>query len=166
VQHDFAYNSGGKREGEQKYFYENGQKAIEGNFSDGKENGTFKEYYKNGDIKSEKNYNGGSVDVASIKQYDSKKPVEKEKVAATNQAAQNVKLEKDEKSMDAPSSGPMVLNGKHTVYNKNKQVTKDGIFKDNRLMDGKAYFYNDNGILTKISIYKNGVYVGDTQVDE
>jgi antitoxin component YwqK of YwqJK toxin-antitoxin module len=163
VQHDFVYNNGGKREGEQKYFYENGNKAIEGNFVDGKENGTFKEYYKNGELKAEKTYDGGAVDVASIKQFDSKKPMEKEKAIATHKA----QVEKDEKPMDAPATGgPMVLNGKHTLYNKNKQVTKDGLFKDNRLMDGKAYFYNDNGILTKISVYKNGMYMGDTQVTE
>lgn len=163
VQHDFVYNSGGKREGESTYYYENGQKAIQGNFADGKETGTFKEYYKNGDIKAEKNYQDGAVDVASIKQFESKKPAEKEKTTA----APKVQLEKDEKPMDAPAtSGPLLLNGKHTIYNKNKQVTKDGVFKDNRLMDGKAYIYNDNGILIRISVYKNGVYVGDTQVDE
>ena len=32
-------------------------------------------------------------------------------------------------------------------------------------MDGKAYIYDDNGILIRIAVYKNGIYVGDTQVE-
>jgi antitoxin component YwqK of YwqJK toxin-antitoxin module len=60
---------------------------------------------------------------------------------------------------------PSVLNGKHTLYNKNKQITKDGIFKDNRFMDGKAYIYDENGVLTRIAIYKDGKYVGDASLE-
>ena len=43
---------------------------------------------------------------------------------------------------------------------KKKLITKDGLFKDNRLIEGKSYIYDDNGILQRISIYKNGFYVG------
>ena len=32
------------------------------------------------------------------------------------------------------------LNGPHKTYNKNKQISKDGIFKDNMLWEGKALF--------------------------
>ena len=59
----------------------------------------------------------------------------------------------------------MVLNGKQTLYNKSKQITKDGWFKDNRFMEGKAFIYNDNGILTQIAVYKNGIYVGDAPIE-
>jgi antitoxin component YwqK of YwqJK toxin-antitoxin module len=61
---------------------------------------------------------------------------------------------------------PAVLNGKYTLYNKNRQVTKDGVFKDNRFMEGKAYFYDENGILDRIAVYSNGLYVGDAPVEE
>jgi len=165
VQHQFSFNASGKREGPQKYFYENGQLAIEGEFANGKENGVIKEYYENGDIKAEKNYADGLVDVNSIKEYQPKKPMVK---IADNpvENAPKITVAKDEKPNEAVASkGPMLLNGQHTLYNKNKQITKDGVFKDNRLMDGKAYIYDDNGILNRIAVYKNGIYVGDTQVE-
>lgn len=165
VQHQFKFNPSGKREGPQKYFYENGQVAIEGEFVNGKESGIIKEFYENGDIKAEKNFADGQVDQATIKEFQPKKPMPK---ISDNPAdnAPKVVMTKDEKPNEAVASkGPLVLNGQHTLYNKNKQITKDGLFKDNRLMDGKAYIYDENGILSRIAVYKNGVYVGDTQVE-
>ncbi|MDX2172715.1 MAG: toxin-antitoxin system YwqK family antitoxin [Bacteroidota bacterium] len=166
VQHEFVFNPNGKREGAQKYYYDNGQIAIEGNFTNGKEAGLIKEYYENGDIKAEKNFADGNVDVASIKEYQPKKPL----VAKSDNPVENapkLKINPDEKPNEAKGAkGPMVLNGPNTLYNKNKQITKDGIFKDNTFMDGKAYFYNENGILTRVAVYKNGIYVGDTQVEK
>ncbi len=53
------------------------------------------------------------------------------------------------------------LNGKQTLYNKHRQITKDGIFQDNILMNGKAYTYDKNRILKRIAIYKDGKHVGD-----
>ncbi|HWY10503.1 MAG TPA: hypothetical protein VN026_04205 [Bacteroidia bacterium] len=161
VQHEFKFNEGGKRDGQQTYKYENGQVAVQGNFKEGKETGVIKEYYEDGKLKAEKTYNNGNVDVASIKTYDAKSETAVKKAEPTN--APKAVVEKDEKVADAKA--PMILNGKFTLYNKNKQVTKDGIFKDNRLMDGKAYLYDYNGILERIAVYKNGVYVGDTPVE-
>jgi antitoxin component YwqK of YwqJK toxin-antitoxin module len=163
VQHDFKFNEGGKREGVQIYKYDNGQTAIEGNFANGKETGVIKEYYETGDVKALKTYNNGDVDVASIKTFESKGEITK-----TNEAAKyapskaEVEVKKEEITADVKSN---VLNGKHLLYNKNKQVSKDGIFKDNRLMEGKAYIYDDNGILTRVAIYKNGVYAGDGNIE-
>lgn len=164
VQHEFVFNQSGKREGAQKYFYDNGQLAIEGNFQNGKESGLIKEYYENGDIKAEKNYAEGNVDVASIKEFQPKKPIVKKSDNPIDNAPK-VEVKPDEKPNEAKGKGPIVLNGQHILYNKGKQITKDGIFKDNRLIDGKAYIYDENGILTRIAVYKNGVYVGDTQVE-
>ncbi len=165
VQHEFAFNAAGKREGPQKYFYDNGATAIEGNFVNGKESGIIKEFYENGDPKAEKNFADGNVDVASIKEFQPKKPIaKKSEVAADN--APKITVKADEKPNEAVASkGPLILNGQHTLYNRGKQITKDGEFKDNRLMNGKAYIYDDNGILMRVSVYKNGVYVGDTQVE-
>ncbi len=168
VQHEFTFNPSGKREGPQKYYHDNGQLAIEGNFANGKESGVIKEYYENGDVKAEKNYADGNVDVASIKEFEPKKPIPKKSdIPAEN--APVVKVKEDEKPNEADNkgkaAGPMILNGQQTLYNRNKQITKDGIFKDNRFMDGKAYMYDDNGILQRVAVYKNGVYVGDTQVE-
>jgi antitoxin component YwqK of YwqJK toxin-antitoxin module len=168
VQHEFVFNQNGKREGAQKYYYDNGQVAIEGNFVNGKESGIIKEFYENGEVKAEKNYADGNVDLASIKEFEPKKPMPKKSdIPAEN--APVVKVKEDEKPNEADKkgkvTGPLVLNGQQTLYNRNKQITKDGFFKDNRFMDGKAYFYDDNGILQRVAVYKNGTYVGDTQVE-
>jgi len=165
VQHEFVFNQSGKRDGPQTYYYDNGQKAIEGNFANGKESGLIKEFHENGDLKAEKNYADGNVDVESIKTYEPKKPiVKKSDIPAEN--APKLVVAKDEAPNEAVKKGPMVLNGPNTLYNKNKQITKDGIFKDNSFVEGKAYFYNENGILTRVAVYKNGMYVGDTQMEK
>lgn len=166
VQHEFVFNPSGKREGAQKYYYDNGQIAIEGNFANGKESGLIKEYHENGDIKAEKNYADGNVDVATIKTYDPKKPLAKKSdVPADN--APKILVSKDETPNEASAKKtPAMLNGQLILYNRNKQITKDGLFKDNRFMDGKAYFYDDNGILMRVAVYKNGIYVGDTQAEK
>ena len=155
VQHEFKFNAGGKREGVQTYKYENGELAVEGNFLNGKETGTIKEFYENGDLKAEKRYDSGNVDVASVKFYQPSEKIVKKLEIPDN--APKVIIKPDEK----PITGTFTLNGKQTLYNKNKQVTKDGFFKDNRFVEGKAYIYNENGILTQIAVYKSGIYVGD-----
>ena len=162
VQQEFNFTPAGKREGAQKYYYENGQVMIEGSWAQGKETGVIKEYHENGDIKAEKNYNNGEVDVASIKTYEPKKPIEKTQVVDNSK---KVLVKKEETLQDPKQKGPTVLNGYFILYNKGKQKTKDGTFKDNRLMEGKNYIYDENGILTRIEIYKNGAYVGDAQID-
>jgi antitoxin component YwqK of YwqJK toxin-antitoxin module len=158
IQHDFKFNEGGKREGVQTYKYDNGQTAIQGNFVNGKESGTIKEYHETGELKAEKTYNDGAVDVASIKTYEPKKQIIEKPEVIDN--APKLVVKADEKPVEA-AKGPIVLNGQHTLYDKNKNKTKDGVFKDNRFMDGKAFFYNENGILTRVAIYRNGQYVGD-----
>lgn len=169
IQHEFVFNAMGKREGNQKYFYDNGQLAIEGNFVNGKESGIIKEYYENGDLKAEKNFMDGNVDVASIKEFQPKKAL----VKRSDNIAENappLKVREDERPNEAAKGGgqkgPLVLNGQYTLYNKNKQISKDGVFKDNRFMEGKAYIYNENGILVRIAVYKEGFYVGDAQIEE
>lgn len=164
AQHEFNFNASGKREGPVKYFYENGQVAIEGNFVNGKEAGVIKEYHENGDLKAEKTYNDGNVDVASIKEFEPKKPIVKSKDEPVDNAPKVV-LKADEKPNGVVSKGPLVLNGQNITYNKNKQITKDGVFVNNRLMDGKAYIYDENGIIQRIAKYKNGVYIGDTPIE-
>ncbi len=163
-QHEFSFNPSGKRQGPVKYYYENGQIAIEATFVNGKETGIVREYYENGDLKAEKLYIDGAVDVASIKEYEPKKPIIKTKESSLMNAPKLV-LKADEKPNGVNTKGPLILNGDHITYNKNKQITKDGFFKDNRLIDGKAYIYDENGILQRISVYRNGLYVGDAPIE-
>ena len=164
VQQEFTFNPGGKREGPQKYYFEDGKTQIEGSWAGGKESGVVTEYYNNGDTKKTISYNNGDADVASIKEFQPKKPITespKEKVDT-----KVVVASKDETLQNPTVKLPTVLNGQNVLYNKNRQKTKDGIFKDNRFMEGKSYRYNDDGILLRVEIYKNGAYIGDAQLDD
>lgn len=162
VQQAFKFDASGKRAGQQQYFYENGQVMIEGNWDGGKESGLLKEYYENGDIKSEKNFNGGTLDVATAKTYEPKKPIAKK---APDQKVEAPPVIPDKKEKDNLGK---VFNGEGywKLYNANKQVSKDGTFSKSRLIDGKVYFYSPDGILTRIAVYKDGKYVGDAVVEE
>ena len=164
VQQEFTFNPGGKREGAQKYYYEDGTTQIEGNWNGGKESGVVKEYYPNGEVKKEVNYNNGDADVASIKTFEPKKPIKeapKEKVDT-----KVVTVSKEETLQDPKAKSPDKLNGYYVLYNKDRQKTKDGTFKDNRFMDGKSYIYNKDGILKRVEVYKEGAYIGDAQMDD
>lgn len=165
VQQAFTFNSVGKREGPQKYYYENGQLMIEGVWDQGKESGTVTEYYANGDLRSQKTYNGGNLDAESVKTYAPKKPVvevQKEIMVEAPEEEPVVEVKEEKDNLGKVFNGE----GYWKLYNQNKQVTKDGIFKKNRLMDGKAYFYNSDGILTRIAVYKKGKYIGDSVMEE
>lgn len=166
VQQAFTFNTSGKREGQQQYFYENGQLMIEGVWESGKESGTLKEYYENGDLRSEKDFAGGNLDTASVKKFEPKKPlVETVKEIIIEAPVEEPIVHVEEKEEEVNLG---VFNGKGywKLYNINKQVSKDGIFKRNRLIDGKAYFYDTDGILTRIAVYKKGKYIGDSVMEE
>jgi antitoxin component YwqK of YwqJK toxin-antitoxin module len=163
VAQQFEFNATGKREGKQQYFYENGQLMIEGDWNGGKESGELVEYYENGDIKAKKYFNDGSMDVARAEYYTPKSPVKDQLKEEERKApVKNVVAKKDER----PNIGQFDGNGYHKLYNLNKQLTKDGVFKSYRLIDGKWYKYDDNGILLNIEIIKNGRYIGDAPMDE
>jgi len=54
----------------------------------------------------------------------------------------------------------------HTLYNKDKQITKDGIFKDNKFWEGRSYFYDNSGNLLLIQFYRNGKAVRDSIISK
>jgi len=158
VSQQFAFNESGKRDGRQTYFYENGQVMIEADIEAGKEK-FVKEYYENGDVKAEKAFIDGKLDAANTKVYESKEPVkDREEEELKKAPVVVVKANKDETSNGTQTfSG----NGKHKLYNTNKQISKDGEFTNYRLMEGLWYKYDDNGILMNIQKYKKGRYIGD-----
>ena len=161
--HEFNFNPKGKREGEQTYYHENGERMIQGDWADGKESGTITEWYEDGSLKSEKNFAGGTLDPASVKHYDAPKEVvasiakkkEEEEIEG-----EGIGLEKDEQIMTQPKV-KFVGDGEHKFYNRDRQISKDGMFKKYKLTDGKWYRYDKSGILLRIEVYKNGSYVGD-----
>lgn len=178
--YDWKYSTDGKREGEQKYFHDNGYTMIEGNWQEGKENGTQKEFYYSGALKTTKEFNGGKMDEASIKNVeDSGKPDPNNKRKLTIKAPAEVKVEKivekvPEKVVEkvepivvkepvVVKSASLVENGQNKLYNKNKQVEQEGMFKNYKLWDGKRYFY-DGEKLVRTQTYKNGGVVKTEEV--
>ncbi len=150
---EFAFNDTGKRDGKQIYRNENGIIIIDADIKNGKEEKVI-EYYDDGSLKAEKNYIDGKLDAANTKVYEPKTPV----VEKVDGDIKIVKVQPGEKT----NSGKQFSgNGIHKVYNMNKQISKDGNFKNYRLMDGLWYKYDDNGILVSIEKYKNGRYIGD-----
>ena len=163
VAQEFNFNETGKRDGKQVYYYENGQVMIEGEWAAGKESGEIVEYYENGDIKAKKVFNNGIMDTTKSQIFEPKNPIEnKEDEELADAPEKVVKVEADEK----PNVGKFDGNGPFKLYNKNKQIVKDGVFKNYRLMDGKWYKYTDDGILYNIEVYKKGKYIGDAPLPE
>lgn len=168
VAQDFTFDDSGKRNGPQKYFHENGQLMIEGNWNGGKENGEVKEYYEDGSLKSVRVFNGGQMDASKSTFKEASKPelvakVEPEPVKdESNKVKQTVAVQQ---SQAKPNIGYFDGNGQHTLYNKNRQISQKGLFKNGRLWDGKQYKYDRDGILTNIEIYQNGAYVGEGVID-
>jgi len=163
VSQAFNFNSTGKREGKQDYYHENGQVMIEGNWNGGKEAGTLTEYYENGDLKAKKVFADGNLDDAKTQTYKPKTPVpDRAKQEEKSAPVRNVVAKKDEK----PNHGHFDGNGHHKLYNRDKLITKDGYFRNYKLIDGKWYKYNEDNILLNIERIKNGRYVGDVPFDE
>ena len=158
--HEFAYSDRGKRSGPQKYYYETGQVMIEGEWEEGKEAGVIKEYYEDGSIKAEKFFNNGSLDPEKTIVFEKEEP---EVIPDPEPEGKGVVVEKGEVTRTVE---PFNGTGYHKLYNKNRQISKDGIFKNYKLKDGKWYRYNKDGILLKIEVYKKGKYIGDAQIEE
>lgn len=70
----FHFDSLGRRNGMQYWFWPNGQPMGEGNYTNGKENGWQKSYYENGKLKSEMFYIDGVIDSARQKLYPENDP--------------------------------------------------------------------------------------------
>ncbi len=165
VAQQFNFNESGKREGKQLYYFENGSIMIEGDWREGKESGIVKEYYENGDLRSERSFDNGNMDASKTKSYEPKKPlVEVEEPEQPAAKQPKIEAKPDEK----PNLPTLVFNGEGywKLYNKNKQITKDGVFKKYRMIEGKVFHYDENGILTRIAVYKEGAYVGDAPMED
>lgn len=161
IYHEFAYSEKGKRSGEQKYYYDTGQVMIEGNWEGGKEKGVIKEYYENGEIRSEKFFNDGALDPTATITYE--KEVKTEVAPKPEKKGTGVTVVKGEESRSIKA---FTGQGYHKLYNKNRQLSKDGVFENYKLMSGKWYKYSKDGILQSIEVYKNGRYVGDAPIEE
>lgn len=160
---DFNFTEGGKRTGQQTYYYENGNKRLEGTWKEGLESGEMKEYYENGDLMAVKNFDNGVMDKDSYESYAPKTPQQDPLEKQLEEGKEEVvKVDKEEQ----PNIGAFDGNGYKKLVNKDHQISKDGVFKNYRLMDGKEYKYDENGLLIQIRILKNGKYIGDGVIED
>jgi antitoxin component YwqK of YwqJK toxin-antitoxin module len=162
VAQEFIFEDNGLRTGLQKYYYDNGQLELEVEIVKGLEEGLMRRYYPNGDVMEEKMLSGGVVKKGTVKKYPKKaiEEVEPERPSAV-EVKHSVRNTEDKPNLDV-----FKFNGRNTLYNKNRQVTQIGEFKEGRLWNGKWRHYNKNGLLEKIEIYKEGVYIGNAPFTE
>lgn len=162
--YDFKYTTAGKRDGEQTYFYEDGKVMMKGVMKDGKETGVWEEYYENGDLRAKKAFNDGTLDAENTEVYAPKKPLPPKKEEPASKEPPKIADASKEKINAAYK--PFDGNGYAKLFLTGGRLSKDGEFKNFRLMDGKDYVYNSDGILERIAVYKAGKYVGDAPIEE
>jgi len=80
--------------------------------------------------------------------------------------AKIIKKTFQDKSDTTKPSPPFNGTGYAVLKNLSGQISKDGTFKNYKLIDGKDYIYNKDGNLTQIAVYKNGQYIGDAPIEE
>lgn len=139
-----GYCINGKPEGESKVYDKEGNVIIKANYHNGKPEGNTY-YYNNNKLYLTENYKDGEF---------------------VYEVREKTGIDTTTKLKEYNEFPVLMLNGKQTLYNSKKQITKEGTFKNNQLIEGKAYFYNENGILTRIAIYKNGVYIRDEVIEK
>ncbi|HXB12968.1 MAG TPA: hypothetical protein VNZ45_13355 [Bacteroidia bacterium] len=165
-QHQFHYNDNGKRDGVQDYFNSDGKKIIEGNWTGGKQSGATTEWNDDGTVKAKEIFNNGALDPTQSTIFPPKTTTTTVVTPPPTDApkATTTVVKVDEK----PNLPEKSFNGEGywKLYNKNKQIAKDGTFHSGHLIDGKSYIYDNDGILQKIAVYKSGVYQGDAPITE
>ena len=159
LKYHFHYNARGKRNGEQSYYDNEGILYLKVYMSDGCDSACIS-YDKNGNETKRDTFN-----VQNCKKgYGS---------LAGNGGCSFGPLPIDWDwgpnvfpQIDTSEGKPFDGTGPAKLYNRSKQISKDGTFKNYRLMDGKDYIYNSDGILIRIAVYKKGKYAGDAPMEE
>lgn len=152
------FNNSGKEEGKVTYYYANGQEEFVYFSNNGKPSGKATRYYPNGDVKEIITFNAdGGVDEGGVVKKEPVRPM----VTVEDPGASKVTSKPVVSPIVQDNGGKFNPNGYNKVYNKNRDIYQDGIFKDGRLFDGKLYVYDSDGILLKVQIYKEGKYHSD-----
>ena len=55
-------------------------------------------------------------------------------------------------------------NGEMKLFNMNKQIAQDGVFRNYKLMDGKKYIYDVIDSLESVAFYRDGELVRDSVI--
>ena len=151
MKYDWNYNASGKREGEQKYFHENGVLQYLGSWKNGNENGELVEYHEDGSIKAKRFFEGGKIE-----------PSKTVNLPAGKEFDENAKLYSGKPKPKQIAKGEFV-DGYNKLMNADGTVSKEGVFKDKKLIDGKVYVY-ENGQLVSTVVYQGGKKIGEEVV--
>lgn len=152
---DFTFTSGGKRDGVQNYYYDNGNLQLAVEVKEGVANGFYRTFYPDGKPKMEKTVINGLVDKSSVKSFEPDK-VEFAKVEMP-EVPEKIDFQVEEAKA---SVHEFEQSGQNTLYNHKKQITQIGEFKNGRLWNGKWHRYDPAGKLKKVEVYQGGKFVG------
>lgn len=174
IKYHWFYDSYGKRTGNQVYFYENGEKQIEGKWIQGKETGKITEFYNNGQIQKISNFSKGDLN-GSVVEYYADGQLKTKSVFVNGQVDINQSYAYDPKknsnnnnnsnnninnnsndNNNNPDYRTFTGNGYYKFVNDDGSVDREGTFVDGVLVNGKKYSYDSDGNKTKTVIIKNG----------
>jgi antitoxin component YwqK of YwqJK toxin-antitoxin module len=148
LKYDWSYNASGKREGEQRYFHENGVVQYIGDWKGGKEAGELVEFYEDGSVKAKRYFDEGAVITEKTQSMVSGKVFDDRSQTYTG------------KPKPKTMSTGVLVDGYNKMMNADGTVSKEGTFKDKKLVDGKVYLY-ENGVVVKTIIYQEGKRTGE-----
>lgn len=158
---DFNFNSKGKRDGLQQYFYPDGTLQLTVEIENGVAHGIYRSYYPNGAIREEKRITNGETEPGSVTHFSLPRESKKEVIVPDLPESETTPI-----NSDKPNLGIFKSTGFNTLYNRSKQITQVGDFFEGRLWNGKWYKYDENGILRKVEIYKEGRFIGYGIIDD
>jgi antitoxin component YwqK of YwqJK toxin-antitoxin module len=157
---DFVFNEYGVRDGEQKYYHENGQLAVSVHVREGREEGTMKRWTPDGKLLQVAEFDNGVIDPANSRFIQPAPKAEEVKADPKAEPAPPVTTE------ETTNAVLFRENGYNTLYDKQLRISQQGEFRDGRLYDGRRYDYDKDGLLVRIRVFKGGRYVGDAVIEE
>lgn len=151
-----TFDENGLEQGTSTMYYDTGVKQYEYTKTNGVLTGQAIRYWEDGSIREIKTYdNEGNV--VSTEVVNAEPPV----VTKVEEGSGGPDGSRG-KILDGKTFNP---SGYNKVYNEDKDLWLDGLFKNGKLWDGKLYKYDSDGILLKIEIWKNGAYHSDGHLD-
>ena len=158
VAQDFIFDTNGVRNGDQKYYHDNGELAVQVHIREGREEGLLKRFDASGQLTQQAEFNNGVINAGNSRWI---KPVPKaEDLRPAPDAAVAPVVSADEK----PNAVPFRETGWNTLYDGQLRISQQGDFVNGRLSDGRVYVYDKDGLLSRIKVYKNGRYTGDAVI--
>lgn len=157
---DFVFNAYGVRDGEQKYYHENGQLAVSVQVNEGREEGTMKRYTADGKLLQVAEFDNGVIDPSRSRFIQPAPQADDVKADPKADPAPAVSTE------ETTNAVLFRENGYNTLYDKQLRISQQGEFRNGRLYDGRRYDYDKDGLLVRIQVFKGGRYAGDAVITE